>query len=74
MANANSIIVKGGIGTAQLSIGKELLSRIIGMGKFKETNFREWRHTLMTSLYCMDKQIYDEIMKLDRRGKEDRLL
>ena len=74
VASANSIIVKGGIGGSQLTIGKELLYRVIGMGEFRENNFREWRHTLVTSLYCIDQDIYDEIMKLDRRGKEDKSL
>ena len=72
VANANSIIVRGGIGapgTSQLSIGKELLSRVIGIGKFKESNFREWRHTLMISLHCMDNEIYDETIKFERTGK-----
>ena len=49
VANANSMLVKGGIGGSP-SIGKERLSRVVGIGKFKETNFREWRHTLMTTL------------------------
>ena len=72
VAAANSFIVKGGIGASQLSIGKELLAKIVGIGKFKETNFREWRHTLMVSLHCMDKEIYDEITKFERTGKEEK--
>ena len=57
-----------------MSIGKELLSRIVGMGKFTESNWREWRHTLMTSLHCMDKDLYDEIIKLEKTGKEENSL
>ena len=54
LANANSMLVKSNI-TGSSSVGKELLAGIVSIGKFKESNFREWRQLFMTILHCMDK-------------------
>ena len=66
VASANSFVQKEGMGASRQPIGKVPLSRVVGIGKFKESSFREWIHTLMTSLHCMDRDIYDEITKLER--------
>ena len=49
LANANSMLVKKNNITGSSSVGKELLARIVSIGKFKESNFREWRQIHISS-------------------------
>ena len=69
LANANSMLVKNNI-TRSSSVGKELMGKIVNMGKFKESSFREWRQMFMTILHCMDKEFHDDIVELEATGKE----